>query len=694
MDFRIRRGISIVRQTEQSECGLACLSMVSGFYNRWISLADLRREYSPSTLGMTLKSIVEIAQNIGFETRAVRCELEDLRALRLPAVLHWDHKHFVVLSGVSKSEAVIADPALGIRRLKIAEVDKRFTGVALELTPSARFNDLKKSSRLKPFDVIRFSRESFLALVKIVVLSILLQLFVLAAPLYIQLVIDRGIFSSSIDVVWLLALSFLFIKIFEIIVETTRSFVVQYLANIVLLDSETRLLIHLVKLPYRYFSARNIGDVHERFSSVSALRNMLVQHGVNVFVDGVLALSVVFLLFYYSWLLALVVLTSTALYAALRAISTPFISKQSLTVLEARGRQSTTFMEILRGIQTIKVLGLEKDKASEWRYHTVRSLNATVRMGNSEIIVGLISSLIFGLSVILVVAVGAIMVINSGFTIGMLVAFLAYKAVYDGRSIALIEALVQYRLLDPHLERISDIALSELEPQSRLNQISDEPETVLRLTNVSFKYSQYDKYVLEDVTFDLPVGKNLVITGGSGQGKSTLLKLAIGLFRPTSGEIQYGAVSDTLSGDVSCFRIGTVLQDDTLLSGTIGENISCFSDSPDLSQIRRCAELSSILDDIDSLPMGFSTLVGDMGSTLSAGQTQRVMLARALYKKPNLLIIDEGTSALDVATEKQVNRNLTQLGISRLCVAHRVETIAYADILYELKDGSLFLVES
>ena len=688
------RQMPLLRQAEAAECGLACVGMIAGAYGRETDLPTLRSKFPISLKGATLKDIIEIATQMDLGARAVRCEPEELKDLRTPAILHWNMDHFVVLKKVGSKSITLHDPASGKVEISLEDASKHFTGVALELTPSSGFERKKERNPVKLTSLVKLGGTAWKAIAQGIALSIFLQVFVLLSPYYMQLVIDEAILKGDVSLLAAIAVGFALLKVFEAVTTIIRGLVFQFLSNILAFDMEASLFHHMSRLPLAYFHRRHVGDIQQRFQSLAPIRDFIANGAIAALIAGFLAIFLGIIIFLYDAMLGFVVVGFVLLYGLLRFAFLSLSKRLSGDFLVADAKENTKFLETLRAMQTVKVAGIENEREGLWRNLAADTLNAQIRMGNVNIGYGAVSQTLMGLSNILVIYLAASSAIGGAMTIGMITAFIAYKGQFEQKLMALLETYVNFKLLDVHLERVSDIALHKKEPGLQAPPSNRKLEGRITLQNLHFRYAKFEPDILKGANLEIEPGEFVALAAPSGEGKSTLLRLILGLYEPSHGKILYDGLEASKWGLASLRQqMGVVMQDDTLLGGSIEENISLFDEKPDRDRIREVARIAAIHDDIEAMPMGYRSLVGDMGTTLSGGQQQRVMLARALYRKPRLLVMDEGTSALDVNTERHINAQLKKLSITRIIAAHRPETLAAADKIIALHQGQLRPIE-
>jgi ATP-binding cassette subfamily B protein RaxB len=679
MKFSWGQKLPLVFQTEAAECGLACLAMIAGYHGAQIDLAALRQRFSVSLRGATLAHVIKIAGVLDLVGRPLRLELEDLAFLKTPCILHWRMDHFVVLKKVTRKYVFLHDPSLGPRRISFAEAGRNFTGVALELTPTASFAPRDERRPLRLRDLIGRIVGLKRALGQIFVLAAALELFSIISPLFLQLTVDKVLAAFDRDLLLTLGVGFMLLIALQSLLGALRSWTTLYFGASLKLQWYANLFSHLVRLPVSFFEKRYFGDILSRFDGAEAIQRTLTNNFIEAVLDGLISVFVLAVMFFYSRKLALIVIASVLLYVALRNFAYLPLRRSMEEQIMSLSRQQTYLIETLRGIRTIKVLGREDSRKTRWMNLLAGATNAQVATEKLSLLFKAANGLIFGLQSVAVVWVGAMLVLGGQFSVGMLFAFVAYQEQFKARVTNLVDRLFEFRMLSLQVQRLADVVLEKPE-SSLIDSVAPELEdSSIDIKHLFFRYSDTEPWLLEDISFRVEPGECVAIVGPSGAGKSTLLKLMAGLLRPQSGDVIVNGHSVCASRAAVLGNVGFVLQDDSLFAGTIGDNIAFASDVADMSRVEECARLVCLDDEINAMPMGYNTLIGEMGSALSGGQQQRLLLARALYQRPSILILDEATSHLDVPTEQRIAAMLAELRMTRVFAAHRPDTIRIAN---------------
>ena len=689
LQFGARRRLPMFLQTEAAECGLASLGMIACFHGHRIDLAALRRRFTVSLKGATLAYLIQAAGRLHLAPRPLRLELEELVQLRAPCILHWDQNHFVVLESTDARGAVIYDPAFGVRRLSMAQVSQHFTGIALELTPTTQFQPVDERRRVRLRDLLGPVVGLKRSLAQVFILALALQAIAVVSPFYMQWAIDGAVVSADRDLLTVLGLGFVLLAVIHVGISMLRSWVVVYLGTTMNLQWLANVFSHLLKLPVSFFEKRHLGDVVSRFGAVNTIQRTLTSSFVEALIDGVMAVATLAMMLVYSVVLAMVALGAVALYGILRWSFYEPLRRATEEHIVHTAKQQSHFLETVRGVQSIKLFGRQEERRSRWLNLVVDAVNQDLVMQKLGLGFRSANGLVFGLERVAIVWLGALLILDSAFSVGMLFAFVAYKEQFTARVAGLIDKAIELRMLGLQGERLADIVLTAPEEEPHAGSV-DGVDASLEVRDLSFRYSDTEPFVLLNCSFAVTPGESLAIVGVSGGGKTTLLKLMLGLLSPTDGKILAGGVDIQKLG-IERYRklVGTVMQDDQLFAGSIADNVSFFDPSPDHSAIEHFARLAAVHDDIAAMPMGYNTLIGDMGAALSGGQRQRILLARALYKQPRILFLDEATSALDVQKERAVNESIRSLNLTRILIAHRPETIASADRVIVLQGGKV-----
>jgi ATP-binding cassette subfamily B protein RaxB len=694
LGFFSRSKVRLVRQTEVAECGLACLAMIAGYHGLDVDLGTLRRRFVMSMRGAPLKSVMGIADSMGLTPRPVKLPIENLAGLNLPAILHWDMSHYVVVEKIKNGKALIHDPAGNSKWLEQSELSKHFTGVALELRPSDNFETGEQRETLKLRQLWRRMTGLKRAMVQTLVLSLVLQAFVLASPYYMQIAVDTVVPTQDKDLLTVLSVGFALFTFINLSASVLRSFVLLNAGTMMGFGISSNIVRRLFRLPIDWFEKRHTGDILSRFQSVGPIQSMLTTGAVAALLDGAMAIFTLALMFFYSPTLSFIALIAFALYIVVRVVTFPIERDAEEASIVTGAKVQSMMIETLRGMTTLRLFGKETERHALWQTKSVDAINTSIGLSRIGIWQGSANTIIFGLEGIITVWLAIGFVIDGGFSIGMVYAYLAYKGQFLGKAASLIDQAIDFRMLNLHLERLSDIALTKEDTGFQQNTSNDaELRGRIELRDIRYRYSPSDPLVLDGINLVVEPGDHIAITGPSGGGKSTLMKIILGLVEPESGDILIDGQPLARFGNQNYRRqIGAVAQDDNLFAGTLADNIALFDEVPDMARIVASATAAAIHDDITKMPMQYETLVGDMGSTLSGGQKQRVLMARALYRQPRLLVIDEGTSHLDAKHEAAVNAAISALGITRIIVAHRKETISSAKRVFALKDNILHAV--
>ncbi|ODU08398.1 MAG: ABC transporter [Rubrivivax sp. SCN 71-131] len=686
-----RRQVPVMLQTEAAECGLACLAMIASSHGLQTDLAALRQRFTLSLKGVTMVDLVRMADALRLSSRALRAELDELAQLQTPCILHWDLNHFVVLVSVRRGIATIHDPAHGKRRLKLAELSPHFTGVALELAPGPGFEPRQERRPVRWRDLFGPVAGLKRALAQVLLLALALELFVLLTPFFMQWVVDDVLVSGDRDLLLTLGVGFALLVAIQVLTAAARAWAVLVLSATLNLQWLLNVFAHLLRLPVSWFEKRFLGDIWSRFGAVQQIQKALTTSFVEAVLDGALVVLTLAMMALYSLRLTAIALVAVAAYGLLRwAFMRPLRAATEEQLIH-EARQNSHFLESLRGVQAIKLFGAQVDRRNRFASLVADTMNADIAMRRLELWMSLANRALFGLERVAVIWAGALLVLERSLSVGMLFAFFAYKEQFATRVSGLIDKGVALRMLRLQGERLADIVLEPPEGEQGAGLPLVDLPAGIELVDVSFRYADTEPEVLRRVSLRIEPGESVAITGPSGCGKTTLLKIMLGVLEPTGGQVRIGGREGVPLPRLGLQRwremVGVVMQDEPLFSGSVADNICFFDPRPDRAWIEHCARVAAVHEEIEAMPMGYHTLIGELGTALSGGQKQRILLARALYKRPRILLLDEATSALDVERERVVNQAVRQLALTRVIVAHRPETIASATRVIALTDG-------
>ncbi|HUB81297.1 MAG TPA: peptidase domain-containing ABC transporter [Bryobacteraceae bacterium] len=677
--------VPLILQGEISECAIASLAMIAGAWGLKADLAAFRARVSATPRGVNLRTLMNLAAGIGLAARPVRIGLRRLKELRLPAILHWNMDHFVVLERVKGDVATIVDPARGRMQMPLDAISPHFTGVAVEFTPTSAFYPgalrLSRSFRRAWVD----DRELRASAFRMLWLTVLLQVAIVALPFAYRNVIDkgRGTAGGPQWIFWGIAL----LMAVQAGSSWCRGMVIARLSSLFVHRVATHLVGRLFTLPVAFFQKQMLGDILSRVRSVDAIRRFVTEQAAPFVVDLLVGSVTAVLMVAFSPRLAMIVVAGLGIEIGVRFAGMRRQRELAEDLLHAEGKEVSRLLETLRAIQAIKLAGREAQRFAVWENELVRVLNANTRLSRQRTTIGAIASAAASLEWAGVLAVGVLGVGFAPVSTGVLFGFLAYRGVLRERLSAVIDSVWALQFAAVHLRRLDDLMLAEPEPQPD-GHVPIRGPGHLRLENVSFRYAPSEPLVLDNVTVDIPAGACVAIVGPSGSGKTTLIKLLLGLESPQQGKVLLDGVSiGQANRQAWRDRFGTVMQDDTLLAGSIAENIAFFDPRIEMDDVRAAARDAAIHDEIEAMPMEYGTLVGDMGVQVSGGQRQRILIARALYRKPALILFDEGTANLDADSERKIADVLAKLAPTRIVVAHRSQLLSASDMVYEVRGG-------
>ena len=554
------------------------------------------------------------------------------------------------------------------------------------MVPGLEFAARTHTLRSRLTDLFRTYPGFYRTIGQLLMLSLFLQLASIGSAFYMQLVIDEGVAKQDRDIIAVLATGFFMLALCSVAMTFARSTAQLYFSNQLGFQMAGNVFQHLLSLPVDFFGRRHVGDLVSRFGSVREIRRIITEDLITVVLDGVFALITLAVMLYFSAMLALVVLVFVGVVTVLKLVLVPKIQAMQEQIIVAEAKTSTSLMENMRTIEIIKFYCRELQRMTLWRNAYAEQINAQVALTRFTIGLDAVYGLLFALENILVIYLAARLVLGGEITLGFLTAFIALKGNFSASIRSFVEKLVQIRLVRLQLERVSDITCTEKEIDTLQLPVVRRPlDGELRLCGVSYAYPGTEEFVFSDLSVAIRPGELVAIAGPSGCGKSTLMKLMAGLLPANAGTISVDG-TDIRQLGLRQFRdsCAGVLQGDQLLSGSIADNITLFAERVDQDRLARVADMADISDLISRLPMGYNSLIGDMGSMMSAGQCQRILLARAFYKQAPFVFLDEATANLDADTEARILQQLRKLDATIVFVTHRPAPLESADRIIRL----------
>jgi ATP-binding cassette, subfamily B, bacterial len=680
-------------QMSQVECGATCLAMVLSAFGRATRIADLRAQCGAGRDGATAQLIAQAARAHGLRVKAVSLEPAQFRHVPLPAIVHWEFNHFVVVERWSRKWVEIVDPAMGRRRLTAAEFDDAFTGVVLAMEPGAHFEPRKATGR-RPWRnylaAILSTRGARGLLLQVLGASLLLQVFGLAPSVVTAVLIDHVLPFGLTSLLPLLGVGIGVLVLTQLATTYLRSALLIYLQR--RLDARMMLgfFEHLLALPFQFFAQRSSGDLLMRLGSNTLIRELLTGQTIGTFLDGTLVVTYLAILLTRDASFGLLVLGLGVIHAALVLAPTRRVHRLTQRHLIAQAASQSYLFEALSGIATLKASGAEDRALDRWSDLFATEMNIALERSQLSALVDAAMAALRVLSPLLLLWVGAQRVLDGTLSLGAMLALSALAGTIFASLMSLLGNVQLLQVVGANLERLDDVL--EAEPEQDQSAVAPAPRLSgrIELRDVSFRYDPTGPWVLRNISLTIEPGQKVALVGSTGSGKSTLGMLLLGLYPPPEGEVLFDGVPlRRLNYRTLRSQFGVVLQDPFLFSDSIRHNIAFSDPGLALEGVEAAARRAGIHDDIARMPMSYETLVGQGGAGLSGGQVQRIAIARALAHDPAVLLLDEATSHLDTATERVVDKNLSELSCTRIVIAHRLSTVRNADLILVMDKGQL-----
>jgi ATP-binding cassette, subfamily B, bacterial len=687
----LRKRLPEVRQMSEVECGLACLTMILHYYGCRTSLSELRTGSGVGRDGLSALQLVRTARRYGMRVRAISLKRSEFRFVSLPAIVHWEFNHFLVVEKWSRKHVSVVDPAQGRYRLTHDDFDAGFTGVVILLEPGATFDRGTAPARgaFRTY-VLQYVRKAPGTFLQILGVSLLLLLIGLSLPLLTKVVVDQILPFQMRNVMPVLGIGILALFFAQTVAALLREWMLVHLRARIDIHMMLGFVEHLLALPYSFFQQRSTGDLLARVSSNAMLREILSNQLLSAVLDSGLVTVYLVILLWQSLPFGLLTLAVGLLQVLVLLLSNRPVGRLARRELTAFGKSQGYLGEALVGIATLKASGAEHRAFDRWSNVFFDHLNISVRY---NYVSGTVTAILAGLPTfgqLGLLWVGATQVLNGSITLGTMVALMALAGAFFAPLASLVSSGQQFQLVGANLDRIGDVMDADPEQDGQVLSPTPRLSGQIRVEDVGFRYAQTGPAVLHQLDLTVEAGNRVAIVGPSGSGKSTLGKLLLGLYAPTEGAVFYdGYPLEHLNRQEVRQQFGVVLQESVLFSGSILSNITLSDPALDRERVIEAAKTAAIHQDIVAMPMGYDTFVSEGGSALSGGQRQRLAIARAVAHKPTILLLDEATSHLDVETEQEVARNLQTLACTQIIIAHRLSTVRDADIVLVLDQGTI-----
>ncbi len=675
LNFKVKRAFPFYFQNENSDCALTCIRMLACYYGKEGLLENVLDKLSSKKNEWAVSDIVSVLRSLGIMPRAVSLNIDELNCLSLPCILHWNMNHFVVLVKRKRNKYVVHDPDKGIQVLSLQKISESFTGVGIEVYNDGSIFYQQRKDKKRNKTIYNYILSVFFLGKKIFfylfILIFLAELINITIPQITQLVIDNVIVNDDYQLLVTAVIFYLFLNAVSIGILATRDWLIIWLNANISVQWATNAYNRLISLRMKYFSSRSVGDILSRVNSLEYIRNVVISQLTKVLLDFFMAIGAFIIMCSYSPVLTFVVFFSSLLYFLLKVFYFSSLKYLNLGAIRVKARQQSALIESIKYNQTIKLYFQEYTTAGIYENSLIEGINIKTKMDLLNIVLSSSSNLLSAVKNISILYFGGLFVINSSFTIGMLVAFIAYSEQFSRRVTNMIDFFIQLGVIRIHISRVSDISDADYEKIPFTLSGRDTHGAVgIECVNLSMKYHGREVNVLTDVNLKIYPGETVLLRGKSGGGKTSLLYAILGLVELSGGHIIFtdGDKNNKIE-DIRSVS-GTVLQGDILLNGTIIYNIT-FNDSTPSPELLELTKKIGIHDIIEMLPMGYFTPVNDAGNILSAGQKQKILLARALFRKPKLLILDEATSNLDAESEYEINQVILSLDCTKIIVSHK-----------------------
>lgn len=690
LNMKTKRHIPVMRQMSQNECGITSLSMIFSYYGYEGALEELRKDVHSNRNGISMLTLKKIAKSYNFDVQPLKISTDKLQQISTPLILYWEHSHFVVLEKVKKDYFYIVDPALGRYTMEKEEVIKRYSNYALSIEPNDKFKPKKRKKNMN-FNIFSSFLQYKTSFLMMIIIAIIIQISVVLLPISIKYIIDNAIGVENFwEIKNINLILYLLFGVFAI--QVVFNYLNAYVINRIQRNIDKVMIPsfvnHLIKLPIKYFNSRSTGDLVLRTNNLEDVRTLVLNQLVASFLNVTTLFIVINYMMSQSLVLSLGLLLIGSIQMMLIILGSRKIQPISNMELSYKSEQNSKLSEMIHSIHTIKSLNEEETFYKNWKESLDKKVDATYTVGLKK---ANIDSFLKSLSIVVpitITIIGVLLTISGDLTIGSLFSFLSLTAIFLMPFSNIAESVVNINKTKSILNFIEDVASNNTEQEN--GTLYENIKGAVEFSNVSFKFDKYSSSIIKNVTLKIPANSNVAIIGVSGSGKSTFLSLLTGVYRPTKGNILIDK-RPISNYDIRNLReqIGVVTQEFSIFNKTIFENITLNNDKYTEKDVYEALMGASLLEEVMAMPQGINTLLSEHGSNISGGQRQRLAIARALIKKPKILIFDESTSSLDVKNERAIDAFLQSHGATKITTSHNIKTLRHMDKIIILDEGRL-----
>ena len=679
--------VPYIEQMHHSECGLSSLAMILNYYGHCIFLSELREIYGVSKGGTSLYQITKIAENYNLDVEGYRVIAEDLKGVKLPAIVHWENKHYVVLERINNKKAIIVDPAQGRMSIPFKEFESKYSGIALTLNPNENFQLRKGTSHVRYF--LNYILKNKKLIATIIFISLIAQVVTLGVPQLIQWMTDTLFVREKEDLLSLVGYSILLLFSGYFVFTGLRGILIAKLQTAVDKLLMTDFIGKLLKLTYSFFENRSTGELLFRANSNVYIRQILSTKVITVFIDVVLLISYIAMMATYSLILTGIVLFLGVVIFSTLIISTKISRKLAEKEISHQARGQSILSETLNGIGDVKVMGMEKNVFDQWQKVFKQQIKYAERRSIWTMFINTIATTLQFILPVLLLWLSGKALINGSMSLGMVLAFNALSTAFMAPIISLGNSYGELIYLGSYIQKLYDVMTGTEEKQGEVQE-SLSLKGEIELKNVFYKHNFFSDYSLKNISFKVSPGERVAVVGASGSGKSTLVKILLGLYKPTDGDLYVDgkSINEYELGQLRQ-NMGVVFQEARLFNKTIYENIALAKEDMPLEEAVVAAYRANIHEEIMKLPLNYHTTVSEFGINFSGGQRQRIILARALAQNSSILILDEATSALDTVSENKISEYLKTLESTQILIAHRLSTVRDVDRIIVMDKGEI-----